>query len=545
VTGRPTDDSFGQIGFVRRGPHQWLAPLAVLRQGRREAYAEQVTGYTDRREVLAALDPEPPCETFDLSDADDVWVDYLSDTGDGFDAVYTLAWLLSHEELAVGDADTRAGRLLVLGGDETYPTASDDQYRDRLAGPLRAAVPERPEPARQLLAIPGNHDWYDGLGAFTRRFVHSGWIGAWRTAQRRSYWAVRLPHGWWLWGVDIALEERVDHPQIEYFEAMARRAVELGDGQESRLVICTAKPSWQRSAVGADPAQAYDAGLDYLESRVARANGLRVVATISGDEHHYARYEPSGDGPVRLTWGGGGAFLHPTDHLPEQLAVDRRAWTGHERVEALDLAARYPSTETCRRLRWRALWFGWHNRGFLALTAIAYLSWMLPVSVRIAALGALTYMLVQLARRPRVWEGLLWGVPHAAVHIAVMAAVATAADAADLDSSTAQAWLRAGVLAVVGAVVGPIIVGLYFVIAGRLRGVNDNEAFSAIRVQDHKGILRLHVRTDGALDVYPVGVDRINRSWRFSAGGALEDPWFVPSGEAPEPRLVDEVRRLV
>jgi hypothetical protein len=269
-----------------------------------------------------------------------------------------------------------------------------------------------------------------------------------------------------------------------------------------------------------------------------------VVATISGDEHLYARYEPAGEGPVRFTWGGGGAFLHPTDHLPERLVVERRAWTDHERVETLDLAARYPSTERCRRLRWRALGFGWHNRGFPVLTALAYLSWMLPVSVRIAALGALTYMLVRLARRPRLWEGLIWGVPHAAVHIAVMAAVATAADAADFDSSTAQAWFRAGVLAVAGALVGPVVVGLYFVVAGRLRGVNDNEAFSAIRVQDHKGILRLHVRPDGALDVYPVGVDRINNAWRFRPDGAIEDPWFVPSDEAPEPRLIDEVRRL-
>ena len=219
---RPRDDSFGEIGFVRRSAYEWLSPLAVVRQGRREAYAEQVSGYTDRREVLAALDPEPPRETFDLSGVDDLWIDYLSDTGDGFDAVYTLAWLLSHEELTVDDAPTRAGRLLVLGGDETYPTASDVQYRDRLVGPLRAAVPQRPEPARQLLAIPGNHDWYDGLGAFARRFVQGGWIGGWRTAQRRSYWSVRLPHGWWLWGVDIALEERVDHPQVEYFEAMAK-----------------------------------------------------------------------------------------------------------------------------------------------------------------------------------------------------------------------------------------------------------------------------------------------------------------------------------
>jgi hypothetical protein len=149
-----------------------------------------------------------------------------------------------------------------------------------------------------------------------------------------------------------------------------------------------------------------------------------------------------------------------------------------------------------------------------------------------------------MVRQPHLWERLMWGVPHAAAHIGVMAAVGTAVDAADLDNSTAQAWLRAGALLVAGAVVAPIIVGLYFVIAGRLRGVNDNEAFSAIRVQDHKGVLRLHFGPDGALDVYPVGVDRIHRDWQFRPDGAVEDPWFVPAGEPPRPRLIDEVRRL-
>ena len=35
--------------------------------------------------------------------------------------------------------------------------------------------------------------------------------------QRRSYFAVKLTPGWWLWGIDIALDTSIDPPQQAYF----------------------------------------------------------------------------------------------------------------------------------------------------------------------------------------------------------------------------------------------------------------------------------------------------------------------------------------
>jgi hypothetical protein len=81
-----------------------------------------------------------------------------------------------------------------MGGDQVYPTPSTEGYEDRLKGPYIAALPCPPHgvPRPTLYALPGNHDWYDGLTAFLRLFVRvkTDNIGGWRTEQSRSYFAV-------------------------------------------------------------------------------------------------------------------------------------------------------------------------------------------------------------------------------------------------------------------------------------------------------------------------------------------------------------------
>ena len=65
-----------------------------------------------------------------------------------------------------------------------------------------------------LFAIPGSHDWYDGLVNFTSIFCRSRNIGGWRTSQARSYFALRLR---WLWGIDIQFGASLDEVQLQYF----------------------------------------------------------------------------------------------------------------------------------------------------------------------------------------------------------------------------------------------------------------------------------------------------------------------------------------
>jgi hypothetical protein len=543
---RPAAETFEQLGFRPRSATRWLAPARLARTTLHTMVAEVAGSFTDRRETLAALDPRAePIADLDLSGRSELWIDHVADTGDGFSHTYPIAWALAHDELTVEDHPDPlpAGDLLVLGGDEVYPVASDTEYRDRLVGPYRAALPWRPpDAARDAVAIPGNHDWYDGLGAFTRRFCQRRWLGGWRTHQRRSYVAVRLPHHWWLWGIDIALAGLVDQPQIEYFDGIARRAAALAeaDGAVARVLIATAKPTWLDDVPGVDPAE-HDAALDYLESMVARRRGLEVAAVLSGDTHYYARHVPADRGPQRIVFGGGGAFLHPTDHAPEQLTVERRAWSGHERVEEATLAALWPSKERSSRLRWRALWIGARNGAFPVVTAAAYLLWLLPGPGRTAAAAAAAVALASVARRPSLLRGAVWGVPHAAAHIGVMALAVVVADAAAADGA-ASVWWRGLSLLLAGAVIAPVVIGLYFVVVGRLAGVNDNEAFSAIRVRQHKGLLRLHLDTSGRLHLHAIGIDDPppRDGWRLDPQASPDAPWFAPvDGRGPGTRLVD------
>ena len=113
--------------------------------------------------------------------------------------------------------------------------ASAAAYEIRLNEVLRAGgqVAEMVE-MPPVAALPGNHDWYDGLGAFRRNFCES-WVrrdhehhqghpqaidipsaadrddvGGWGAFQSRSYFAVQLSPRWWLWAVDSQLDAPID-----------------------------------------------------------------------------------------------------------------------------------------------------------------------------------------------------------------------------------------------------------------------------------------------------------------------------------------------
>lgn len=79
----------------------------------------------------------------------------------------------------------------------------------------------------QCFAIPGNHDWIDGLNTYMRHILHRGWLGGWLLPQEKSYFAIALPHGWWLFGFDLALETDVDMFQYRCACGAARLSQEF------------------------------------------------------------------------------------------------------------------------------------------------------------------------------------------------------------------------------------------------------------------------------------------------------------------------------
>lgn len=314
----------------------WFDPGLLVRIAIRDMISGTIGQYADQRLMQAASDPV--ASEHDLVDrynysrpnnadahkrvATDaegaVWIDYAADLGDGFEATYAIAHLMAQNELSVRDTtgDARltlpAGEILVMGGDQCYPQGTQQEYERRLVDPYDRAFATE-EPRRKLFAIPGNHDWYDGLSAFSSVFTSardriSGGvgrkIGGWRCYQHRSYFAIKLPHDWWIWGPDIQLEGNLDDPQRDYFDIVSDHT-RPGD----KIVICLAEPSWHH--------QNYD-NLHEI-SMLARKRGATVCAVLAGDWHHYSRYTNEKLGVQFITCGGGGAFAHATHQLKDRL----------------------------------------------------------------------------------------------------------------------------------------------------------------------------------------------------------------------------------
>ena len=316
----------------------WYDPRLLARVGVRTMVSSVFGQYADQRLMQAVTDPcddRELCDRYDYSDpkasdprrriaADEsgaFWIDYVADVGDGFEPTYALAYLLAQDGLDVrGAGNLRHGEILIMGGDQCYPQATREEYKRRLILPFGWAFSPR-DPQRKLFAIPGNHDWYDGLSAFDSLFCASrdrlsegrgNAIGGWQCQQHRSYWAIRLPHNWWIWGADIQFSKYLDTPQVNYFDAMARQ-MQPGDN----LIICLAEPSWLIADL-----QGLDEEENFFKiTSIARARGAHVAAVIAGDWHNYNRYYAHELDVHFVTSGGGGAFLHPTHVLKNNVSV--------------------------------------------------------------------------------------------------------------------------------------------------------------------------------------------------------------------------------
>lgn len=335
-----------ELPWKPQGMVRWFSPRELASAGMRAALSAVFGEYADRRELQAALHDgdaraaEPHDYSGRTDTEDGFWIDYVADLGDGFRSTYTVAWLLAQPTLPApaGDAvpvprersaaarsaelkagtRTRRGHVLVMGGDQVYPTASREEYTNRMSGPYEAALPWHGEgEAPHLFAIPGNHDWYDGLTAFIRLFTQKRWIGGWGTQQSRSYFALQLPERWWLLGIDVQLAADIDQPQMDYFCRVAER-MQPGD----RVILCTAEPAWVHTR--SEP-RAFD-NLAFFENKVLAPRGAELALTLTGDLHHYARYSsPAAEGARqrhKITAGGGGAYLLGTQLLPADIELD-------------------------------------------------------------------------------------------------------------------------------------------------------------------------------------------------------------------------------
>lgn len=439
---------------VKKSMAGWYDPKLLAGTGVRTVISTLFGEFADKREAIAAanaIQPTPADGEFDYSGKatdGEFWFDYLADSGDGWNSTFAMARLITQEGLTT-EKDER-GKLLILGGDQVYPTASRQEYRDRFIGPFDQAyrnggVPPWPDdPARRphLYAIPGNHDWYDGLNSFfglfcRRRVVRKGQdlgisregkvIGGRQTQQTRSYFAIELPGDWWVWGTDSQLEGYIDQPQIDYFQQAATYWMKPG----SRLILCVADPAWAY-VDPRDPDKKFES-FSYLErlAGLARAPaaelrpdgwqhdpegrwpepdasmGHELKLVLTGDSHHYCRWIENNLNYI--VCGGGGAFLHPTHHLrpkefnsrfprpgvsggPGKFARAFRIAQSAAGQEAL-----FPDRTTSKGLAKGNFLFAFKNKRFVFLLFCIYgfFNWILDFNSEISLHQTLAYALRQ------------------------------------------------------------------------------------------------------------------------------------------------------
>lgn len=539
----------------RRSMVGWYDPRVLTHSAYLVAISNVFGRHSDTR-LIEALATQPQNE-FDYSAATgDFWFDYAADTGDGFDSTFAIADAIA-QPLELPRADgrmlvTQPGKLLVFGGDEVYPYPTRSEYETRTERPYRLAFTGR-EP-RDVFAIPGNHDWYDSLVAFSRTFCRPerGFAGC-PTRQTRSYFALKLPADWWLLAIDLQLGADLDEPQVQYFQKIATRMDE-----RAKLIFCVPEPRWILEDAYPRHASYQELGsTQFLEEQVFKRKA-RVYLT--GDLHFYKRHEDA-SGVQKITSGGGGAFLHPTHAPPTQKL--RNGFVQR---------AVYPDERTSRRLSWRNFLFPVINpkAGWLYAFLYAMSAWLASASLQAAdvidlptALGAALngairdplngLWLVAIVggfifftdTHVRSWR-IVAGACHAVLHLAAAFAVGWTAlrfttGVLELHyGSILQLLLSGAITFLLGGPVGAFILGVYLFISIRFFGRHSTEAFSSLRIQDFKQWLRLRIDSAGNLTIFAIAIDRVPRRWRATvrAGTATLEP---DDARASRPRLIDEV----
>ena len=343
------------------GPVNWLLGRQLISGLNRIALYIAYRDKLDLRDWMEAKELVWPT----MSGGDEFWFDYLADTGDGQMAAYSLAYLCMRDVRVKGstsnpptigtivelNTDSRnlvtlpRGEFLFVGGDTGYHVADYATLAYQFQLPFHWAFQDLCKEGKLanrgrygLFGIPGNHDYYDQLDGFNRQFRHPAnpeneptrrqaietgrkpllTLPTFERFQEASYFALRLPFDWWLWGLDTENGE-LDFRQREFF----KRA--NGGNIPDKLIVATPEPTtvWSRYATGESNSSKPFRGLELETPFLRDAPDLgkgKCRLDLSGDIHQYARYwgsaVPNKSAPAKKSYasvvsGLGGAFLHP------------------------------------------------------------------------------------------------------------------------------------------------------------------------------------------------------------------------------------------
>ena len=551
---RPTMPGTPRLRMTR-----WFDPIERFRTS---GHAKRARKHDDRESTADAKahDADPILRRYEADESGSFWFDYVADLGDAFDPTMEIAWTLGRRSVTFvpegsgSSVPLHRGPLLVLGGDEVYPYGTADYYRDQTVLPYALGrETDAADVGADVLAIPGNHDWWGGLDLWRAVFCGLAPFGRWRTIQRDSWWAAQLPHGWWIWGMDTFLDGSINPAQQAYFDAAAEQLQ-----PDDRVILCTPIPLWRLRESHPERLVL----IDRLVDDCIRTKGATAPVFLAGDSHLFAVYHRQRDAPgstptaeLHVTAGGGGAFAQGTHHhtrvVPEGDIVGD-AGSGVDPAPFTDGVV-WPSAELSRRhlhgrlgraladrqsvslgaalgflhaaygagagmrFRHRSVLGGSNGGGVGDVARALLVSWPGVVWSVGALLLFLKFglglALPDTGARSLKWTAKKVGAWHGLAQFAGVVSAATIAHLLVRPSSgqwPAHAGLRVAALGgALGGALSVVILVAYLVTVNQRYRINGNESFAVQHFGDLKQFLRLVIDADGALTVrmiaYPEG----------------------------------------
>lgn len=314
----------------RNRPFSWINPVPLW-QSRNDKVVRRFGDPTNaERETWMALVRATPgaALTIDRTDLAEPSFIVAGDTGEGDASQWAVVPRI--EQIA---AETD---FMVIASDVIYPAGGVDDYENKFYRPY-ASYP------RPIYAVPGNHDWYDGLTGFMFHLCgqevappkadagprsllakllwrkakrpNAAGVAAMRelratpeqrSAQASPYWVIDTGP-LQLVGVDTGIMNVLDRAQGAWLREVSRAS-------RKPKILITGKPIYVDGRYSPGEIEG-----DGTVDDVVRDPDSNYVAAIGGDIHNYQRY------PVRLSdgrvivyivSGGGGAFMHATHRIP-------------------------------------------------------------------------------------------------------------------------------------------------------------------------------------------------------------------------------------
>ncbi len=314
-----------------RGKHfSWLNPRTLWQSRRNEYIARFLSDPVDderRRWVASQLQrPNVPRDfIIDRTKLDAVKFLVVGDTGEGDESQFALV-----PPLLESGKDTQ---FMVICSDVIYPSGEVNEYLNKFCIPYQ----NYPEP---IYALPGNHDWYDGLNGFMVHFCgvepSQRSLGKnrilrrlWREAERADPEVLqqcrdlrpeldehlRQPGPYFaidtgplrIVGIDTGINGRLDRDQGEWLRWVS-------SSSPKPKILLTGKPIYVDNEH--HPGDIEDGAMKVDD--IVRASEHNYVAAIGGDIHNYQRYPVKvGDRTIQyIVSGGGGAYMSDTHRLP-------------------------------------------------------------------------------------------------------------------------------------------------------------------------------------------------------------------------------------